>query len=262
MSTRLRAPLDAATLSEALRAAGVERWRVRSVPETGSTNDDLAALARAGEPPGAVLATDLQTAGRGRQGRRWSAPRGSSLAVSVLVRPGAESRLWGWLPLLTGLAAADAVTAVSALPARLKWPNDVLVGDRKLAGLLAERVEPDLAVLGIGLNTTLEHDELPVPTATSLLLEGAPVTGRAEVLTALLVALAARLDAWEGAAGDAVAAGLADAYASRCVTLGRHVRLELPGGDTREGVAEALDPEGHLVIDGQAFAAGDVTHLR
>ncbi|RKS71498.1 BirA family biotin operon repressor/biotin-[acetyl-CoA-carboxylase] ligase [Motilibacter peucedani] len=252
-------------MSRALEAAGAGHWRLAVVAETGSTNDDLAAAARAGEPPGAVLVADLQTAGRGRLGRRWAAPAGSSLAVSVLVRPGVAADAWGWLPLLTGLSAAEAVASTTGLDARLKWPNDVLVGGRKLAGLLAERVPSpagDLAVLGIGLNTDLGADELPVPTATSLALEGAAVTDRTPVLAALLVALARRLAAWEGAAGDAVACGLADAYAARCDTLGRRVRLELPGAPAREGTAEGVDADGRLVVDGTAYAAGDVTHLR
>lgn len=185
--------------------------------------------------------------------------------MSVLLRPSMEAAAWGWLPLLTGLAAVDAVTSVAGLSAALKWPNDIVVGERKLAGLLAERVRTpagDAVVLGIGLNTTLTSDELPVPTATSLLIEGADQTDRTQVLGALLVALARRLGQWERAGGDPEASGLATAYRERCVTIGRQVRLELPGGQSREGVADDVDSEGRLVVDGLAAAAGDVTHLR
>lgn len=269
MLTPPRPPIDLDAVSQALARAGTSRWRVRVVPETGSTNADLAALARAGEPAGAVLVTDLQTAGRGRQGRGWSAPAGSSLAVSVLLRPDVAAERWGWLPLLAGVAAVDAVRTATGLEAgveaTLKWPNDVLVGSGKLAGLLAEHVPTatgPAAVLGTGLNTTLTTEELPVPTATSLLLAGATTTDRTPVLAALLVQLDRWLSRWEDAGGDARAAGLADAYAARCSTLGRRVRVELPGGGVHEGTAEGVDEDGRLLVDGQAWAAGDVTHLR
>jgi BirA family transcriptional regulator, biotin operon repressor / biotin---[acetyl-CoA-carboxylase] ligase len=265
---------------EALQAALAERrdapaslpagpeWRVRVVEETGSTNDDLVAAARRGDArAGDVLVADLQNAGRGRLGRRWQAPARSSLAVSALVEPGVPPERWGWLPLLTGVAVAAAVERASGVGATLKWPNDVRVGDRKLAGLLAEAV-PDAAgtpravVLGIGLNTTLTEAERPVPEATSLLLEGASVTDRTSVLAEVLRQLAGQLARFAQADGDAAVAGLADAYAERCATLGTRVRVELPGGLQREGIAERVDAEGRLVVAGEPVSAGDVTSLR
>ncbi|RZS90234.1 BirA family biotin operon repressor/biotin-[acetyl-CoA-carboxylase] ligase [Motilibacter rhizosphaerae] len=261
MSKDTHPAVDLAAVAGALEQAGVGGFGLRVLPATGSTNDDLAALAREGAPDRTVLVADLQTGGRGRLGRQWEAPAGSSLAVSVLVRPALPVERWGWLPLLAGVAAVDAVAAVG-VRAELKWPNDVRVGDRKLGGLLAEVVQPDGVVLGIGLNTTMREDELPVPDATSLLLAGAERAERGPVLGALLVELDRRLRALEEAGGDPAASGLAAAYAERCGTLGRHVSLELPGGEVVEGVADAVDDQGGLVVGGRSFSAGDVTHLR
>src|SRR4029453_18049231 len=116
--------------------------KIDLVMETGSTNADLAARARQGERPGTVLITDFQSAGRGRQGRTWTAPPGSGIAMSILVRPnGIDPPRWAWLSLLAGLAVAEGVRGVANLPAVLKWPNDVLVAGRKVCGLLSERVD-------------------------------------------------------------------------------------------------------------------------
>lgn len=132
------------------------------VPQTGSTNADLLEAARAGAAEGLVLVAEEQTAGRGRLGRTWSAPAGAALTFSVLLRPaGVPPTRLGWLPLLTGVAVAAAVRAETGVPASLKWPNDVLVGERKLAGILAE-AHSDAVVVGVGLNVTLSRAELPV----------------------------------------------------------------------------------------------------
>ena len=228
--------------------------------------------ARAGERPGAVLITDFQSAGRGRQGRVWTAPPGTGIAMSVLVRPEPiPSARWTWLPLLTGLAVSDALRQRLQLPADLKWPNDILVGERKLGGILAERVETPsgaAVVLGIGLNVTQHPDQLPVPTATSIAIEvnrlGAVdlVLQRTTLITTILVSLERILQQWTLTGSDAA---VAIAYTERCSTLGRRVRVEL-GTSTAEGRAEAIDPDGRLIVatatGPRTFSAGDVTHLR
>lgn len=239
-------------------------WRdVTVVPQTGSTNADLLEAARAGAAEGLVLVAEEQTAGRGRLGRTWSAPPRSALTFSVLLRPAdvPPTRL-GWLPLLTGVAVATAVREQAGLPASLKWPNDVLVGERKLAGILAEAQE-DAVVVGVGLNVTLSPAELPVPTATSLLIEGAASTDRAALLAAILTGLARRYQAWRTAPD---AASLRSDYLRWCATIGREVRAELPGGAALTGTAEDVDDAGRLVVRSTEnlvpVGAGDVVHVR
>src|ERR1700731_2271528 len=186
-----RASLDAAAVrAAAVRPGGL--WRsVEVVPVTGSTNADLLARADAGEPEGAVLVAEQQDAGRGRLGRAWVSPPRAELTFSVLLRPAAVPRArLGWLPLLAGVAVAAAVRDVAAVNARLKWPNDVLAGPAKLAGLLAEATG-DAVVVGIGVNVSTGPAELPPPgpgalPATSLRLEGSPKLDRARLLAEIL----------------------------------------------------------------------------
>lgn len=257
-----RPPLAAAALQAAL--AGPDRpWReLRLVDSTGSTNADLVDAAVAGEPGGLVLVAEEQTAGRGRLGRTWSAPARSGLMFSVLLRPQASPATLGWLPLLVGLAAAEAVGRVAELDVRLKWPNDLLVGDRKLAGVLAERVGTAV-VVGVGLNVSSTSAELPTPTATSLAIEAAACTDRDPLLRAVLRRLAERYASWDGPGGDPA---LPDDYRAGCATIGREVRAELPDGQFVEGVAAGVDDDGRLVIATSTGAtrvgAADVVHLR
>jgi BirA family biotin operon repressor/biotin-[acetyl-CoA-carboxylase] ligase len=264
-----RPPLREASLRRGL-VTGESLWtEVRVVAETGSTNADVAAAARAGAGEGLVVVADLQTAGRGRGGRGWQAPPRSGLTVSFLLRPPTPRETWGWLPLLAGLAVVGPLARLSGLDLGLKWPNDVLVdGQRKLAGVLAEVVD-DAVVVGVGLNVSLRADELPVPLATSLLLEGSEVVDRDPVLRAVLREAERLYRTHTDADGDADRAGLRTAYRAACVTLGRPVRVTLPGGGTLEGHATGVDGQGRLVVrpDGAdgvdtALAAGDVEHVR
>ncbi len=247
-------------------------WRqVEHVPETGSTNADLAAAARAGAGPGTVLLTDYQSAGRGRLGRTWAAPPGSSIAMSVLLRPdGVDPARWSWLPLLTGLAVADGLSRAAELDVRLKWPNDVLIGDRKVCGILAERVEASAGpacVVGMGINTHLGPEELPVPTATSIAIEcsaaGRPTPSRTSTVATVLAAYELLLRRWEAAPDDS---WLVRAYRRRSATLGRPVRIELGPDGAVEGTATDIDAAGRLVVETsdatRIFGAGDVSHVR
>src|SRR3954468_2469752 len=181
-----RPPLDRARL-ESLGSP----WRtVEVLEESPSTNAELARRAREGAPEGLVVVAEHQSAGRGRLDRVWVTPPRAALTVSLLVDPAAVPvGRWPWLPLLTGLAVVDAVAAVAGLGASLKWPNDVLLGGRKVAGILTERVERDggaVAVVGVGLNVSSTRAELPVETATSLALAGAPHPDRTALLVGLL----------------------------------------------------------------------------
>jgi BirA family transcriptional regulator, biotin operon repressor / biotin---[acetyl-CoA-carboxylase] ligase len=211
-----RPVLDAARLNIAL-GSPPGLWReVRVVEETGSTNADLLAQARSGAGEGLVLVAEAQTSGRGRMGRRWISPPRRSLTFSVLLRPAVPAGLLGWLPLLAGVAVASALQQTAGVDARLKWPNDVLVDGAKIAGILAERWS-NAVVIGTGINVLQHRGELPVPTATSLLVAqgagsaGAGAAGPAEAGPAEARG-AGRVEAWgaepAGAAGSAAGADM------------------------------------------------------
>lgn len=259
-------PLNARLLSDRLVAPGGLWTDIRSVAVTGSTNADVMRLAQAGAPEGVVVAAGWQTEGRGRQGRGWSSEPGAALMFSLLVRPALVAQAClGWLPLLAGVAVAAAVRSVTGVQACLKWPNDVLVGDGKLAGILAER-SGDAVVVGIGLNVTGRPETLPVPTATSLELHGAGGTDRAELLAGMLGEFEWWYRRWAGAGGDPDVSGLRPGYLRLCGTIGRPVNVALPSGRTLSGVAEDVDASGRLLVAGATgtvpVAAGDVIHVR
>jgi len=269
-----REPLSGAGLSADLLAGSHLYTSVEVVGQTGSTNADLLAAARSGAAGGAVLIAEEQTAGRGRLDRSWHSSRGAALTFSVLLRPaGIPPARISWLPLLTGVAVAAALRQRSGLDVSLKWPNDVLATQDvpgrpgKLAGILAEQAG-DAVVVGIGLNVTTAASELPVPTATSLALAGAPGQDRAEVLITILRELELWYLRWAGTAepGDAAASGLRAEYLRCCSTIGRDVRVELPGAAALTGRACDVDGLGRLLVaapDGvRAVSAGDVVHVR
>jgi BirA family biotin operon repressor/biotin-[acetyl-CoA-carboxylase] ligase len=264
---QLRVPLDAVSLREALTGHDSSWRRLDIVAETGSTNADLLARAAAGDDiDGAVLIAEHQTSGRGRGGRTWSGVPSALITMSVGVSAeGVPTESWGWVPLQTGVAVVDAVAAATGgVRAGLKWPNDVLVGDGKLAGILAEVAAPQpMIVVGIGLNVTLRPDEIAIPGATSLLALGLSAD-RNTLVRNLLGELAARLGRWRDA-GGADPALMAD-YRASSVTIGSRVRVLLPGDRVVVGDAVAVDEQGRLCIDvGDAIvpvSAGDITHLR
>lgn len=263
--------IDLAELRQELIRSGGFWQKVDLVPKTGSTNADLAARARVGEVPGTVLITDYQSAGRGRQGRTWTAPPGSGIAMSILVRPdGIDPSRWSWLSLLAGLAVSDGVRRAVDVPAVLKWPNDVLIADRKLCGILSERVDSSqgpACVVGIGINVSLEEDQLPVPSATSLAIAarqfGGPPPSRTAVIVTVLAAFELLYCRWEAQRGkdDSLAAS----YAERCDTIGRRVRVLLSDQRSVEGIADRIDSDGRLVVSTTSglsvYGAGDVVHL-
>ena len=267
MSTSTRQPIVAQAVSDAV-VTGSMLTSVRVAERTGSTNADLLAAAAGGAAAGAVLVAEEQTSGRGRLDRSWHSEPGAALLFSVLLRPGRippASR--GWLPLLTGVAVAGALRSVTGLDISLKWPNDVLCGDAKLAGILAEQAG-GAVVIGVGLNVTAGRDELPSAQATSLQLAGAADPDR----TRLLIAILRELERWylrfEQAVepGDAIGSGLRAEYLRCCGTVGRQVRVELPGGTFLAGRASDVNGVGQLVVDSgteeTAVSAGDVVHVR
>ncbi len=231
------------------------------VASTGSTNADLTAGPAVGQRI-LVRAADEQTDGRGRAGRDWQCPRGAGLMFSVrLDLSGVPPQRRGWIGAVLALAILDALP----VEANLKWPNDVQIGGRKLAGVLAEQVGDDV-VVGAGINVSLTDVELPRPDATSLLLAGAAEVDRSALLVRILPDFLDLVSGWIAAGGDVDACGLRQAYRHACDTLGRSVRVLLPGGAEITGRAVDVDPTGALLVEApdgdHAFAAGDVVHLR
>lgn len=254
--------------------AGRSTWpRPTVVATTGSTNDDLEALARDGAPEGTCISADEQTAGRGRLDRTWVSPPGSGLWVSILVRPGdiPVERL-SWLPLIAGVAVSDALREASGVRAELKWPNDLVAiaaacggsdGPRKLGGILSALVpgagdHGSAVILGIGINVDMGGRDLPITQATSVLLEGGNLD-RSALLAALLISLEHRLAQWRSGDGS-----VEEDYRTRCATIGRLVDVELPNGNRVSGVVAGIDDDGHLLVsDGESsstITAGDVVH--
>ena len=261
-----RGPLDRERLEAAF--ALNPGLSLELLPEAPSTNALAAERARAGAPEGLVVVADHQAAGRGRLDRTWQTPPGTAVTFSLVLRPTVPAASWPWLPLLVGHNVAKSLTALG-YDARVKWPNDVLLdGDLKVAGILVERVdtpEGPAAIVGVGINVAMTAEELPVPTATSLAVSAPGAPDRSEVLVAAVAAIREGFDVWQ-AGGDLATARLATSYRSHCATLGRDVRVDLPGGGELVGRAVDVDEHGRLVVetaDGpERVGAGDVVHVR
>jgi len=248
--------------------------RVQVIPTTDSTNADVvrhAAAQPAQWPHLSLLLTTDQRAGRGRLDRTWTAPPGTALAVSVLVRvDGVPAWARGWIPLAAGAAMTRAVAAQlrgTGHTAALKWPNDVLLDGGKICGILAEVVpgDPDAVVIGAGVNTRMARSDLPVETATSFEAVGLEAD-EDRLLADYLTALDEQLTA-VARIGDAAAAGVLAEVEALCTTIGSDVVVSLPDGAKLEGRAQRIDPEGRLVVVAAngaetAVSAGDVVHVR
>lgn len=232
-----------------IQDAVAEYWPdVRWVASTGSTNADLL---KDGEP-GTVLIADEQVDAKGRLGRHWVSPKGAQLAMSMVVdnRNGADKLLnFGLLSIAPGLAVTDVVPE-----AQLKWPNDVQIRGKKIAGILSALDLPKV-VVGIGINVALREDELPTPTSTALNLEGIQVEFD-DFAIDILTAMGQRFAQWKESDPQ-----LLEDYRAVCTTIGQHVRLELHDRQVH-GVVEGVNEAGEVIIDGTAYAVGDVHHLR
>ncbi|GAC1503835.1 MAG: biotin--[acetyl-CoA-carboxylase] ligase [Pseudarthrobacter sp.] len=279
-------PLNRGALAdpEFLAATGIAKMVV--VESTGSTNADLlrAVTVEPKEwPDMSVLTAEYQTAARGRLDRSWEAPPMSSVSVSIVLRPvNAEGRplptdTYSWLSLLAALALRETLLETAGIPAELKWPNDVMVRGRKIAGILAQMGpmgdgSVPAVILGTGLNVTLTAAELPVPTATSVALERPLTDDRTQLLKSYLASFARLYRSFCNADGDPTAGlsggpSLHKRVESVMVTLGRQVRAQLPGDHEIIGHATRLDEYGSLLVVDQdarehVVTAGDVVHLR
>jgi BirA family transcriptional regulator, biotin operon repressor / biotin---[acetyl-CoA-carboxylase] ligase len=246
------------SLRRAVLAAGIDvepRW----LDETASTNTDGLRLAEAGAPEWTVVATGHQTAGRGRLGRGWSDVPGSSLLVSVLLRPRlAPDRA----PLLSLLVAVAMIEAAGLPGLRSKWPNDLVVGDRKLGGILAEAAvvagEVRHVVIGTGLNVT--RSGLPGDRASTSVADEGGDPDAEGILGRYLSALRSDFDRPD------FPEAVAQRYEAVCATLGRRVRASAGSGAEVEGVATGLDERGSLLLETdsgpRAVTFGEVVHLR
>jgi BirA family biotin operon repressor/biotin-[acetyl-CoA-carboxylase] ligase len=260
-----RPALDGPALAAALTRDSTLWRNLDVVPEMGSTNEALVAAAGEDAPEGAVLVAEHQVSGRGRLDRVWTSPPRAGITVSFLLRPDVPAARRGWLPLLTGVALAEAVGEVAGVRASLKWPNDLLAGDgRKLAGILAES-RGTAIVVGVGLNVSTTAAELP-DTGTSLSRVTGGTVDRGPVLLAFLRAVERRYRRWTEVLGDPVSSGLAEDYLRWSSTVGTEVSVSLPDGSTLEGVAQAVDWDGRLVVATAGgtveLASGDVRHVR
>jgi BirA family biotin operon repressor/biotin-[acetyl-CoA-carboxylase] ligase len=240
-------------------------WRVNVVESTGSTQVDLVKNVRDGiATHGDVFATEFQSQGRGRLDRTFVAPPRSALLFSFYVEPKNNGEQWGWLPLLAGQSVVHAISEVFDLHEddnlKLKWPNDILLNDRKVAGLLTERIQTPLAtgvVIGIGINVFTRQEELPVASATSFAIQGYLECDRNALLVQILKSFPNYLQRWER--GDPT---LLEEYSSISATIGRRVEIEIPGPTKVVSVATIIDPSGALVLeDGRLIMVGDVVHI-
>jgi BirA family biotin operon repressor/biotin-[acetyl-CoA-carboxylase] ligase len=239
--------------------------RFEALDESVSTNAALRVLSEDADawPHLSVLLTDNQTAGRGRLDRSWVTPAGSALAISVLLRElPASPEAIGWIPLIAGVAMAEAIAA--QLPGHdvgVKWPNDVLVDGRKVCGILAESTGAAI-VVGAGVNTAMTEEQLPVPTATSFAVLGGQVD--ADRLVSAYVRRLGDLVSALAMRGDAVRSGVHEAVSTQCASLGREVDVSLPDGTVLHGTALRLEPDGRLCVRSAGvehlIAAGDVVH--
>lgn len=233
------------------------RHEVRWFDSLDSTNRYVLDEARRGAREGLVAVADFQTAGRGRRGRGWVAPPGASLLVSVLLRPSLPPERTPLVSMASGAAMAGAVTRVAGFTPGLKWPNDLVVGDRKLAGILAER-DGDAVVVGVGVNVEW-HDFPPeiAAAATACNVEAGHAVDRRALLDVFLAELDARY---------ADLGAVAAEYRSRLDTLGRRVRVERSGG-ALVGRAVGVGDAGQLLVEDDQgnvveVHVGDVVHLR
>jgi BirA family biotin operon repressor/biotin-[acetyl-CoA-carboxylase] ligase len=228
------------------------------VEVTGSTQDDLFQLASSNDVfPKTILASEYQTSGRGRLDRTFTAAPMSALTFSIYVEPKVERDEWSFLTLLAGLSVHEALASLDPqVDVGVKWPNDLLIGEKKFAGMIAQVTKKGV-VLGIGINVAMEADELPVENATSLALEGFITLDRNKILAAIINHFEINMEMWEHDKSF-----LAE-YRSASVTIGKEVEVTLPGGEILRSKAIDISNAGALMLEnGSEVTVGDVVHLR
>lgn len=237
--------LDQTSINEALKGG---YWSVHAVEKIDSTQSTL----KSSSPKhGDVIVADYQSAGRGRLNRSFEAQPRTALLFSAYIEPRRHRDEWGFIPLLVGLSVAE----VLGIDFYTKWPNDILSDLGKVGGVLCE-VHGDGIVIGIGLNVSMTEEELPVPTASSILLTVGSAPDRNALLPAILKEIAFNLAEWE--TGE----DLTDDYLDSSATMGKRVSVQLPDGQTLEGIAAGISNNGELLLDsGNVISVGDIIHL-
>jgi len=248
-----RAPLDTAVIASLTS----RYWRVSVADLTTSTQTDLAELVNSNSAKtGDVLATEFQTAGRGRLDRTFEAAPGSALLFSFFIKPNRVRSEWGFISHLAALSMQEVISHDHPSQVWLKWPNDILIGDKKVAGLLAQATD-DGVIIGIGVNVAMTADELPVETATSLAITGSNKLDRNLMLGEFLNRFEVNFEKWDNGAD------FIDSYSAVCATLGRQVQVEVVGRANRIGKAISVNKIGALMLDdGFEVNVGDIVHLR
>jgi BirA family biotin operon repressor/biotin-[acetyl-CoA-carboxylase] ligase len=249
-----RAPLDRKRISEEIS----QYWRVSVVDVTESTQVDLLQLVSSNEALSKqVIVSEYQSAGRGRLDRNFEAAPMSALTFSMYIEPKVDKAEWSFLTLLSALSVREAITSLDgAISLEVKWPNDLLIGEKKCAGIIAQATEKGV-VIGIGINVGMKEAELPVPTATSLAIEGSLELDRNRILAAILNHFEVNLQIWE------LGKSFITEYKEASATIGAMVEVTLPGGDVLKSKAIGITDAGELLLDsGEAVTVGDVVHLR
>lgn len=247
-----------APLNKSIIAAKISQyWRVSVLELTTSTQSDLAELVNSSvAKSGELIAAEFQSQGRGRLDRSFDAPPATALLFSLYLQPKRQHSDWSFISFLAAIAMHEVISEGLQEKTTLKWPNDILIGNKKVAGLLAQQVG-DGVIVGIGLNVAMSEAELPVPTATSLSLAGSKKLDRNELLAEFLNRFENIFAQWDSGAN------FLENYRLISSTIGLEVRVEVTGRDPLEGKAVAISEQGALILsDGFEVNVGDVVHLR
>ncbi len=244
--------LDQTSINTALSATDKNGkksyWSVECVDTIDSTQS---ALKVSSPEHGDVFAAEFQSAGRGRLDRSFESEFGTGLLFSAYVTPKRDKSEWGFIPLVVGLSVAE----VLGIEFFTKWPNDILSDLGKVGGILCE-VHGDGIIIGVGINVSMREEQLPVPTASSVLLTLGAAPDRNDLLVAILKEIAFNLAEWE--AGE----DLIDDYLDSSATMGKSVSVQLPDGSSLAGKAAGISAQGELLLDsGEVVSVGDIVHL-
>ena len=249
-----RAPLDPKRITEEIS----QYWRVSVVDITESTQVDLLQLVSSNQALSKrVIVSEFQSAGRGRLDRNFEAAPMTALTFSMYIEPKVEKTEWSFLTLLAALSVREAIASLdSTTRIDIKWPNDLLIGEKKCAGIIAQATDKGV-VIGIGINVGMNESELPVPTATSLAIEGSLELDRNIILGAILNHFEVNLQIWE------LGKSFISEYKEASATIGANIEVSLPGGKLIKSRAIGVSDAGELLLEsGEAVTVGDVVHLR